>query len=229
MVMKAKNYSCCSFATCIGDVLVAVNKRLVLGCTHQDVVTIFQAINPGDRVELEVCRGYPLPFDPADPKANIVTSYAIEPPRVPNQNGLGSKSNSLGNIRDRDVLPKNIPVHIQPYRTTSESTELTNGYNSREYPYNSPNNRRSRGAGGRRDDKVARIPHVKSLPDLTNKQPGVEAGGQRAKTPTPSLGYGVQSPNMDHGPPEIHSIVFVKGNQGFGFTVADSPHGQRVS
>ena len=43
-----------------GDVLVYVNGTCVLGFTHHDMVTMFQGINPGDVVSLDVCRGYPL-------------------------------------------------------------------------------------------------------------------------------------------------------------------------
>ncbi|CAG0910217.1 unnamed protein product, partial [Cyprideis torosa] len=50
-----------------GDVLVYVNEICVLGFTHHDMVSMFQGINVGDTVDLVVCRGYPLPFDPNDP------------------------------------------------------------------------------------------------------------------------------------------------------------------
>lgn len=62
-----------------GDVLVRVNGRCVLGYTHQEMVSIFQSISPGEEVHLEVCRGYPLPFDPSDPNTEIVTTIAVEP------------------------------------------------------------------------------------------------------------------------------------------------------
>jgi len=43
------------------------------------MVSIFQSIAPGEDVHLEVCRGYPLPFDPADPNTEIVTTVAVAP------------------------------------------------------------------------------------------------------------------------------------------------------
>ncbi|KAG1659665.1 Membrane-associated guanylate kinase, WW and PDZ domain-containing protein 2 [Nymphon striatum] len=60
-----------------GDVLVYVNDVCVLGFNHQDVVLLFQAISPGEAVLLEVCRGYPLPFDPNDPNTEILTTVAV--------------------------------------------------------------------------------------------------------------------------------------------------------
>ena len=63
-----------------GDVLVYVNGQCVLGFTHHDMVTMFQSIGPGEVVCLDVCRGYPLPFDPDDPNTEIVTTVAVTSP-----------------------------------------------------------------------------------------------------------------------------------------------------
>ncbi|KAK1786885.1 hypothetical protein P4O66_017267 [Electrophorus voltai] len=60
-----------------GDVIVSVNDAVVLGYTHAQVVKIFQSIPIGSAVQLELCRGYPLPFDPDDPNTSLVTSVAI--------------------------------------------------------------------------------------------------------------------------------------------------------
>ncbi|XP_072928428.1 membrane-associated guanylate kinase, WW and PDZ domain-containing protein 1b isoform X1 [Hemitrygon akajei] len=60
-----------------GDVIVSVNSSCVLGYTHAQVVKIFQSIPIGATVDLELCRGYPLPFDPDDPNTSLVTSVAI--------------------------------------------------------------------------------------------------------------------------------------------------------
>ncbi|CAG2053360.1 unnamed protein product [Timema podura] len=63
-----------------GDVLVCVNETCVLGFTHHDMVSVFQSITPGETVTLEVCRGYPLPFDPNDPNTEVVTTVAVTAP-----------------------------------------------------------------------------------------------------------------------------------------------------
>ena len=57
-----------------------VNDTCVLGFTHHDMVTMFQSIATGEVVTLEVCRGYPLPFDPDDPNTEIVTTVAVTSP-----------------------------------------------------------------------------------------------------------------------------------------------------
>lgn len=39
---------------------------------------MFQSISVGSTVTLEVCRGYPLPFDPNDPNTEVVTTIAVD-------------------------------------------------------------------------------------------------------------------------------------------------------
>lgn len=62
----------------MGDVLVYVNDTCVLGFNHHEMVNVFQSILPGETVTLEVCRGYPLPFDPNDPNTEVVTTIAVD-------------------------------------------------------------------------------------------------------------------------------------------------------
>lgn len=48
-----------------------------MGFTHQDMVSVFQGITPGETVLLEVCRGYSLPYDPNDPNTEVITTVAV--------------------------------------------------------------------------------------------------------------------------------------------------------
>uniref|UniRef100_A0A3Q1HV37 Membrane-associated guanylate kinase, WW and PDZ domain-containing protein 1 n=1 Tax=Anabas testudineus TaxID=64144 RepID=A0A3Q1HV37_ANATE len=84
-----------------GDVIVSVNDTIVLGYTHAQVVKIFQSIPIGSMVDLALCRGYPLPFDPDDPNTSLVTSVAIldkEPIIVNGQETFDSPSNQAAPI-----------------------------------------------------------------------------------------------------------------------------------
>lgn len=45
---------------------------------------------PGETVTLEICRGYPLPFDPNDPNTEVVTTIAVD--------GLNSESEKQGHL-----------------------------------------------------------------------------------------------------------------------------------
>ena len=85
-----------------GDVLVYVNGTCVLGFTHHDMVTMFQNINPGEVVKLEVCRGYPLPFDPDDPNTEIVTTVAVNSPDQVDWTPAAALNHSGNNKRDMD-------------------------------------------------------------------------------------------------------------------------------
>ncbi|VDK74891.1 unnamed protein product [Litomosoides sigmodontis] len=57
----------------IGDVLVYVNSECVLGASQAHACLIFQSIGVGELVTLQICRGYPLLFDPTN---KIVTENA---------------------------------------------------------------------------------------------------------------------------------------------------------
>lgn len=71
-----------------GDALMRVNGMSVLSKSHQDVVSMFQAMPLGETVELEVIRGYPLPFDPDDPNVETIGSYTV----VQRRHSAGSES-----------------------------------------------------------------------------------------------------------------------------------------
>ncbi|XP_029212793.2 membrane-associated guanylate kinase, WW and PDZ domain-containing protein 1-like [Acropora millepora] len=71
-----------------GDALMRVNGMSVTSMSHQDVVSMFQALPMGDFVELEVVRGYPLPFDPDDPSVETIGSYTV----VQRRPSVGSES-----------------------------------------------------------------------------------------------------------------------------------------
>ncbi|MGH0180138.1 UNVERIFIED_CONTAM: hypothetical protein FKN15_003365 [Acipenser sinensis] len=111
-----------------GDVIVSVNDTCVLGYTHAQVVKIFQSIPIGAMVDLELCRGYPLPFDPDDPNTSLVTSVAIvdkEPIIVNGQENYdspSSHSSQTGNMNG-----------MKEPRSYSPSAEVTSN-GSHSYP-----------------------------------------------------------------------------------------------
>lgn len=163
-----------------GDVLVYVGDTCVLGYTHADVVNMFQNIDPGRTVYLEVCRGYPLPFDPNDPNTEIVTTVAV----------TSADSRSAKSVFGEGYE-----------RSRNNSSESMNT--------------------------------AKSMPDLSNPE-------RVQQVPRPGSADLLSSENFDHTPdildfypsslskPEYLTIPIVKGSNGFGFTIADSVHGQKV-
>ncbi|XP_072238769.1 membrane-associated guanylate kinase, WW and PDZ domain-containing protein 1b isoform X3 [Leuresthes tenuis] len=119
-----------------GDVIVSVNDTCVLGYTHAQVVKIFQSIPIGSMVNLELCRGYPLPFDPDDPNTSLVTSVAIldnkEPIIVNGQevsNSYDSPSSHGSQRTNNGPTNGGAPLNGLP-RPQSPSTEMASDTSS---------------------------------------------------------------------------------------------------
>ncbi|KAI3370359.1 hypothetical protein L3Q82_025129, partial [Scortum barcoo] len=125
-----------------GDVIVSVNDTCVLGYTHAQVVKIFQSIPIGSMVNLELCRGYPLPFDPDDPNTSLVTSVAIldnkEPIIVNGQEAPNSydspsshSSQNNNNGSTNGAAPLNgLPRPHSPSAEVASDTSSQHGYPS---------------------------------------------------------------------------------------------------
>ncbi|XP_046822553.1 membrane-associated guanylate kinase, WW and PDZ domain-containing protein 2-like isoform X3 [Vespa crabro] len=180
-----------------GDVLVYVNNTCVLGFTHNEMVNVFKSIGSGETVTLEVCRGYPLPFDPNDPNTEVVTTIAVNAPDVLTEEpsmymdlGPPLQSNSRFNFLDSTFLP----VH-----------NLQNGENLATTSVNSmPDLCIS--------DKINTIKRPSSTDILLSENSEIN---ECKDSPVSSKS-------------EFLSIAIVKGAMGFGFTIADSAHGQKV-
>ena len=168
-------FGICLFCSFSGDVLVRVNEQFVLGYTHQDVVSLFQTILPGDHVDLEVCRGYPLPFDPDDPNTEIITTIAVG---LPLNDTHGSNSPISHSSRDIDK-------HNTSTKSIKSLPDLAKSANMHQF-----------------SDYLQNVPH-----DSAN---------------TPDI-LGLPQTNA-----EIIAIDIVRGETGFGFTIADSAYGQKV-
>lgn len=173
-----------------GDVLVYVNETCVLGFTHHDMVSVFQSISPSETVTLEVCRGYPLPFDPNDPNTEVVTTVAVNAPET--------VTVDASVYMDRDGNVKS-----EGYNFIDVSSENHNGT----------------------EDLVNNS--MKSMPDLcaTEKTKNMHRPNSTDVLLTESMGD-FNDPSSEKT--EFHSISIVKGAMGFGFTIADSAHGQKV-
>jgi len=76
---------------------------------------MFQSIQSGETVNLEVCRGYPLPFDPDDPNTEIVTTVAVTSP------DQGDWANELE--RQRFAANSTNPVDVQSMPDLSANSQ----------------------------------------------------------------------------------------------------------
>uniref|UniRef100_A0A8C9LBH5 Membrane associated guanylate kinase, WW and PDZ domain containing 2 n=1 Tax=Pavo cristatus TaxID=9049 RepID=A0A8C9LBH5_PAVCR len=166
---------CHSLLLFLGDVIVYINEVCVLGHTHADVVKLFQSVPIGQSVNLVLCRGYPLPFDPEDPANSMVPPLAVmeRPPVVVNGR-------------------HNYETYLEYISRTSQS-----------------------------------------VPDVTDRPPhslhSIPADSQLDSTfPPPAHDDNVSMASSGATQAELMTLTIVKGAQGFGFTIADSPTGQRV-
>ena len=106
----------------LGDVLVYVLEQCVLGYTHHDMVNMFQSIAPGQAVALEVCRGYPLPFDPNDPNTEIVTTVAVA--QQPDASGSASSASANHKAGSRPASVDLLMHHAHQHHLESLNSEL---------------------------------------------------------------------------------------------------------
>ncbi|XP_017567064.1 membrane-associated guanylate kinase, WW and PDZ domain-containing protein 1b isoform X4 [Pygocentrus nattereri] len=117
-----------------GDVIVSVNDTCVLGYTHAQVVKIFQSIPIGSMVDLELCRGYPLPFDPDDPNTSLVTSVAIVDKEPIIVNGQESYDSPSSHGSQTAGAGGSLNGSSDPPRPRSPSEEVASDSSQERYP-----------------------------------------------------------------------------------------------
>lgn len=183
-----------------GDVLVYVNGTCVLGFTHHDMVTMFQSIGPGEVVGLDVCRGYPLPFDPDDPNTEIVTTVAVTSPEQ------GEWANELE--RQRSTSADVDTSHSMP--------DLWRGQVPDTGGHVGP-------GGGHKRPGSADL-----LMSDTVKENGLMGGVNHNNGMDGGMVDNSDNGDIRFNPNDLVTIPIVKGGMGFGFTIADSAFGQKV-
>lgn len=148
-----------------GDIIMRLNGRNVLSWSHAQIIRFLQGTRVGEVVELDLVRGYPLPFNPSDPDVKKVGSQGMS-------NGQDSIRRSASNI---SLGPKE------------------NG-----------------GSRGMMNNKSGYL----------SDGEGYKRNPERPGATTPVA--------FRSGPPQYTVVPVVRGPNGFGFTIADSPYGQRV-
>ncbi|XP_023246583.1 membrane-associated guanylate kinase, WW and PDZ domain-containing protein 1 isoform X1 [Copidosoma floridanum] len=194
-----------------GDVLVYVNDICVLGFSHNEMVNVFKSIGSGETVALEVCRGYPLPFDPNDPNTEVVTTIAVNAP---------------------DILTEESSLYMDLERSAMRASERFDFLDSTSFMPVHP--------AQQNGDNLTTTASVNSMPDLCISEKLNSMGPIKRPSSTDillmdsvgdrshPLGHDDASSPVPAKPPEFLSIPIVKGITGFGFTIADSAHGQKV-
>ncbi|CAG5101118.1 Similar to MAGI2: Membrane-associated guanylate kinase [Cotesia congregata] len=180
-----------------GDVLVYVNNTCVLGFTHNEMVNVFKSIASSETVTLEVCRGYPLPFDPNDPNTEVVTTIAVNAP---------------------DMMPDDPSIYLE-LDPNMQNDNRFGFLDSSFLPVH-----------GLQNGENLATASVNSMPDLciSDKINTIKRPNSTDILLSDSTDYNDRKESPPPSKSEFLSIPVIKGNQGFGFTIADSSHGQKV-
>ncbi|XP_037876793.1 membrane-associated guanylate kinase, WW and PDZ domain-containing protein 2 [Bombyx mori] len=183
-----------------GDVVVGVGNRGVRGLTHELVAQIFQSITPGTEVSLHLVRGYPLTFDSEDPNTRVLSTLAVDATAPPSSDAVAMQQLTRA-LRTRFNL---------------DSPNHETGAQSRDEPDSSP------GAAHSPRRLLSRSFDLDEL------------GGADAAAPPrcPSADHLLSLANevraADGEPGREMRVRLRRGAAGFGFTIADSVHGQKV-
>ncbi|CAN0191030.1 unnamed protein product [Lampetra planeri] len=191
-----------------GDVIVSVNSTCVLGYTHAEVVKIFQAIPIGQQVGLQLCRGYPLPFDPDDPSTTLVTSVAIcdkEPVVLEGGKGTGGVVCGGGG-----------------------GLGLTDGTNNGNHHASQTSTSGVSSQDSTRDNCSLTLGPLDGMLGQAAASLGAVPGAQGQLQGPLLHSDNVSLASSIATQPELMTVHIVKGLLGFGFTITDTPAGQRV-
>ncbi|XP_073958658.1 membrane associated guanylate kinase, WW and PDZ domain containing protein magi isoform X2 [Choristoneura fumiferana] len=183
-----------------GDVLVGVGGRGVRGLSHAQVAQIFQSIAPGTNVALHLARGYPLSYDSEDPNTRVLSTLAVDA-NTPATSDAVAMQQLTRALRTRFNLDS--PSNTSPGRDEADS----GGH--------SPGQRR-----------------------LLSRSFDLEALGPAPEPPLPPRCPSADQLHTDHQhlsnnngqtePGRELVLTLRRGAAGFGFTIADSVHGQKV-
>ncbi|XP_026317120.1 membrane-associated guanylate kinase, WW and PDZ domain-containing protein 1 [Hyposmocoma kahamanoa] len=189
-----------------GDVVVGVGTRPVRGLSHAQVAHIFQSIPPGAEVTLHLVRGYPLSVDTEDPNTRVLSTLAVDNTTAPPSDATAMQQLTRA-LRTRFNLDS--PNHVDPNSTRDEP-------DSSPAPH-SPNQRRL-------------LSRSFDLDELGSSEPA--PAPPRCPSADHLLSLATDHPRNDRSatsePGRELVLTLRRGAAGFGFTIADSVHGQKV-
>ncbi|XP_063370154.1 uncharacterized protein LOC134658400 [Cydia amplana] len=186
-----------------GDVLVGVGGRGVRGLSHAQVAQMFQNIAPGSSVALHLVRGYPLSFDSEDPNTRVLSTLAVDATTPASSDAVAMQQLTRA-LRTRFNLDS--PSNTSCGRDEADTATPSPGQRrlmSRSFDLDAMSDQRDQGQ--------AQGIHIMLRDTTTPSLLSVSAlsGG--------GLGLGREL-----------VLRLRRGAAGFGFTVADSVHGQKV-
>ncbi|CAB3232997.1 unnamed protein product [Arctia plantaginis] len=191
-----------------GDVVVGVGNRGVRGLSHAHVAQVFQSITPGTEVTLHLVRGYPLSFDSEDPNTRVLSTLAVDATTPATSDAVAMQQLTRA-LRTRFNLDS-------PNHESNQGRDKTDG-GTMPAPH-SPGQRRMMSRSFDLDeltidDNNQELPRCPSLDHVLSL-----ANEHTSRADSNAMG----------GAGREFTLTLRRGNAGFGFTIADSVHGQRV-
>ncbi|KAL0859627.1 hypothetical protein ABMA27_010753 [Loxostege sticticalis] len=197
-----------------GDVVVGVNNRAVRGLSHAHVAQIFQSIAPGSDVTLHLVRGYPLSFDSEDPNTRVLSTLAVDATTPATSDAVAMQQLTRA-LRTRFNLDS--PNHVDPNQGRDETD------NSPVAPH-SPGQRRLLSRSFDLDAQGTRSFDLDS-----SESPAVPRCPSADHLLSLATDHQPRSNNLSTSEPGRELLLTLRrGAAGFGFTIADSVHGQKV-
>nr|XP_049705495.1 membrane-associated guanylate kinase, WW and PDZ domain-containing protein 2 isoform X2 [Helicoverpa armigera] len=190
-----------------GDVVVGVGNRGVRGLSHAHVAQIFQSITPGTDVTLHLVRGYPLSFDSEDPNTRVLSTLAVDATTPATSDAVAMQQLTRA-LRTRFNLDS--PNHEPPSQGRDK-------VDSGPTPH-SPGQRRMMSRSFDLDeltinDDNQELPRCPSLDHVLSLASEHQSRADNSTSNEPGR--------------EL-VLTLRRGAAGFGFTIADSVHGQKV-
>ncbi|XP_072945882.1 membrane-associated guanylate kinase, WW and PDZ domain-containing protein 1 [Epargyreus clarus] len=210
-----------------GDVVVGVGSRGVRGLSHAQVAQIFQSITPGTEVTLHLVRGYPLSFDSEDPNTRVLSTLAVDSTTPATSDAVAMQQLTRA-LRTRFNLDS--PNHVDPSQGRDEPDNSPVAH--------SPGQRRLMSRSFDLDELATtetnpvppRCPSADHLLTLATEHQqrsrvGLLGGGEGGGVA--GGGAGAMG-GAGGGAGRELALTLRRGAVGFGFTIADSVHGQKV-
>ncbi|KAM3959980.1 membrane associated guanylate kinase, WW and PDZ domain containing protein magi [Aphomia sociella] len=190
-----------------GDVVVGVGPRGVRGLSQAQVAQMFQSIAPGTDVTLHLVRGYPLSFDSEDPNTRVLSTRAVDANTPPSSDAVAMQQLTRA-LRTRFNLES--PKHADANPGRDETDAATVALN--QHGPHSPSQRRL----------MSRSFDLDELPAAET-----DAAPPRCSSADHLLSI-ANGPGPGAGAGRELRVRLRRGAAGFGFTIADSVHGQKV-
>ncbi|XP_052752951.1 LOW QUALITY PROTEIN: membrane-associated guanylate kinase, WW and PDZ domain-containing protein 1 [Galleria mellonella] len=210
-----------------GDVVVGVGSRAVRGLTQAQVAQMFQSIAPGTDVTLHLVRGYPLSFDSEDPNTRVLSTRAVDANTPPTSDAVAMQQLTRA-LRTRFNLDSPNHVEANPGEDEPDCGQVgqsgQGGQAQRRLMSRSFDLDELATTDPGCSPRCSSADHLLSIANEHGSHNGVAAAAAAAA----AAGSAADGAAPAQGAGRELRVRLRRGAAGFGFTIADSVHGQKV-